>query len=52
MHSLPFPNGDEMFLNEAIIRSTTLTPLQSSKRFTRETVTSYLSVKGFSSEKV
>ena len=52
MHSLPFPNGDEMFLNEAIIWSTTLTRLQSSECFTRETVTSYLSVKGFSSEKV
>ena len=52
MHSLPFPNGDEMFLNETIIWSTTLTRLQSSKRFTRETVTSYLSVKGFSGEKV
>ena len=52
MHSLPFPNGDEMCLNETIIWSTTLTRLQSSMYFTRETVTSYLSVKGFSSEKV
>ena len=52
MHSLPFPNGDEMCLNETIIWSTTLTRLQSSTYFTGETVTSYLSVKGFSSEKV
>ena len=52
MHSLPFPNGDEMCLNETIVWSTTLTRLHSSTYFTGETVTSYLSVKGFSSEKV
>ena len=41
-----------MCLNETIIWNTTLTRLQSSTYFTLETVTSYLSVKRFSSEKV
>ena len=51
-HALPCPYGDEMCLNETIIWNATLTRLQSSTYFTLETVTSYLSVKWFSSEKV